>query len=188
MNWGNNERRGRPRSLRRTRSSRERRGAQPICLGHFGYTNTDWLHEQNRNVDGRTPCLGLAQVGADLPCAYADHTETLCLVKCPDLFLRLAERHAISKFTEFGLRVSFLGLARTGVLELSVNSRAEQEELHAPPATTSLLRAVVGYGESFDYLRWWRRGQPVEVLLDLFSELLSISTCNTGEKTSFTGE
>ena len=150
-------------------------------------TYTDWLHEQNRKVERLTPCLRLAQVGADLPCAYADHAETLCLVKCPNLFLRLAERHAISKLTELGLRVSFLGFARTGVLESSVTSKAEQEELHAPSATTSLLRAIVGYGKRFDHLRWWRRGQPVEMLLDLFSELLSISACDTGEKTSSRG-
>jgi hypothetical protein len=88
-------------------------------------TYTDWLHEQNRKVDRLTPCFRLAQVGADLPCAHADHAETLCLVKCSDLFLRLAERHAIRKFSELSLRIRFLGLARTGVLEWSVNSQVE---------------------------------------------------------------
>jgi hypothetical protein len=60
-----------------------------------------------------TPGFCLAQVGADFPCADADHAEALGLVECADFLFGFAECHAIRQLSEFGLRVRLLGLAGT---------------------------------------------------------------------------
>ena len=79
------------------------------------YTGIGSNAQNRKGKNRRTPCLCLAQVGADLTRGHANHAEALRLVKCPDLLLRLAERHAICKFTELGLRVRFFSLARTSM-------------------------------------------------------------------------
>ena len=100
----------------------------------------------------------------------------------PNAMRFVSFRSSVCAYASLALRaLGVLGLSETHGL------RGFEEKLYAPPATTSLLRAIVGYGESFDYLRWRRGGQPVEVLLDFFSELLSITTYDTGKTTSSRG-
>ena len=85
----------------------------------------------------RTPCLRLTQIGANLPRAHADHTKALCLVECPDLLLRLAERHAVRKFTELCLCIRFFGLAGTSASGLSETRGRSAEKIKSKAARTA---------------------------------------------------
>jgi hypothetical protein len=54
--------------------------------------------------------LGLACAGTDLAGRRADHAETLRLVGCADLLLRLAGGYPVPKLAELGRSADFLGL------------------------------------------------------------------------------
>jgi hypothetical protein len=69
--------------------------------------------------------------------------------------------------------------------EIVFGSRpGEGEMFHAPSATAALLGAVVRYGQRLHNLGRWGRSQPIKVLLDLLSELVSITTYTKRESAS----
>lgn len=93
----------------------------------------------------------------------------------PNAMRFVSLRSSVCAYASLALRA----LAWMGVVSYLAGPRRTEgggERLNSPPATTSLLGAIIRYGESFHHLRWRRRGQSIEVLLDLFSELLSIIT------------
>jgi len=80
------------------------------------------------------------------------------------------------RFVSFRSSVcAYASLALRALEQVRQITGRDQKKWRVPSATAALFGAVVWYGQRLDHLRRWGCSQPIKILLDLFSELVSIT-------------